>query len=81
MFQESADNIDELTDVVCSYISFCKDSVILTRDVTFFPNNKPWVSKVLKGLTCKRKIDFNEGDVNAEREARKDSIKKGKAKV
>lgn len=52
---ESSDNIDELTDVVCSYISFCEDTVIPIKMVKVFPNNKPWSSSALKTLILKRK--------------------------
>ena len=63
VFTDSCDNIDELTDVVCSYISFCEDNVIPTKTVKVFPNNKPWASSALKGLIHNRKNAFNEGDL------------------
>lgn len=77
VFTESSDNIDELTDVVCSYISFCRDNVIPTKVVKIFPNNKP----ALKGLICKRKNAFNEGNVTEVKEIKKEirsEIKKAK---
>lgn len=45
VFLDSSDDINELTDVVCSYITFCKEPAIPTKEVKVFPNNKPWVSK------------------------------------
>ncbi len=62
---DSSDNIDELTDVVCSYISFSKV-------VKIFPNNKPWVSSALKGLIHKRKTAFEEGYYTEVKETKKD---------
>lgn len=81
VFQDSCSDIDELTDVVCSYISFCKDSVLLSREVKVYPNNKQWISKDIKELLIKQKTVFNEGDVYAERAVRKEiraEIKKAK---
>ncbi|CAI5677546.1 unnamed protein product [Oreochromis niloticus] len=72
LFQESTSDLDELTDVVCSYISFCKDSVVPVREFKTFPNNKPWFSKDIKDLILKRKIAFNEGDVPTMRILRKE---------
>lgn len=81
VFQDSCSDINELTDVVCSYISFCKDFVLPTREVKLYPNNKQWISKDIKELLVKRKTVFNKGDANAERAVRKEirtEIKKAK---
>ena len=48
VFRDSCDSLDELTDVVTSYVSFCVDTVIPLKKSKVFPNNKPWVSKHLK---------------------------------
>ena len=75
------DDINELTDVVCSYIIFCTDSVIPTKEVRIFPNNKTWVSKDLKSLLSQRRAGFNRGDIAKLRELRKEvraEIKKAK---
>lgn len=63
VFTDSSDNIDEPADVVCSYISFCRDNVIPTKVVKIFPNNKPWASSAIRGLIHKRKNAFKEGNV------------------
>ena len=46
-FDACGDNIDELIETVSSYITFCVDSVIPSKQVVIFPNNKPWVTKDL----------------------------------
>lgn len=58
MFKESCSDIDELTDVVSSYVTFCEDCVIPKKSVKIFPNSKPWVSKTLKNLLNKKRKAF-----------------------
>ena len=60
--QDSCGSIDELTDVACSYNSFCVDSVIPSKTIVSYPNNKPWISKELKNLLREKKTIFNSGD-------------------
>lgn len=38
VFQEVSSDIDELMDAVLIYVSFCKESVIPTDEVKFFPD-------------------------------------------
>lgn len=54
VFHESSDNINELTDEVCSYISFCVKNVIDTKVVTWHSNNKPWINAEMKNLIKKK---------------------------
>ncbi len=56
-------DIDELTDVVSSYILFCEDMLIPCKTVKIFPNNKPWFTKSLKALMNERCRAFYEGDL------------------
>ena len=58
VFFESCDNYDELADTVTSYMQFCENTVIKSRDVCIFPNNKPWLNKELKGVLTEKKIVF-----------------------
>ena len=67
MFDQMCTSFNELTDVICfneptdvisSYISFCVESVIPSKHITIFPNNKPWVTKDLKGVLNKKKRVF-----------------------
>ena len=56
---DSFDSLDELTDVVTSYVSFCIDTVIPVKKYKLFLNNKPWISKHLwKVLNEKEKVYF-----------------------
>ena len=49
-FDGCSDNPDEFTDTVTSYIQFCEETIIPTKTVSIFPNNKPWISKELKSI-------------------------------
>ena len=66
------DNIDELTDTISSYVSFCEDTVIPVKTVVVFPNNKPWVNKDLKIAINRKKKVFFLGDLQAKKEATKE---------
>lgn len=44
-FITSSRDLDELTDIVSSWISYCEDTVIPDREVKIYPNSKLWVSK------------------------------------
>lgn len=61
-FDGCGDNIDELSDTVSSYVTFCVDTVIPVKTVITFPNNKPWVTKDLKTVINKKKRIFFTGD-------------------
>lgn len=63
VFQDSSDDIHELTDALCSYIQFCKDTVIPSMKVKVYPNNKPRVSSELKNVISQRNAAFNCGNV------------------
>lgn len=44
------ESLDHNVDVVTCYIKFCTDMVIKCKDVTIYPNNKPWMCKDLRTL-------------------------------
>ncbi len=47
VFEAAATDLDELTDTVTSYISFCEDMCVPTRTYLTFNNDKPWFSTKL----------------------------------
>jgi len=52
-------------DVLSAYINFCVDSVVPTKTVKTFPNNKPWVTTDVKDLINKKKAALsNRNDYN-----------------
>ena len=47
---------DTLTDVVCTYVAFCRDMF-----VKLFPNSKPWVNKSVKSCMQEKRHVFKQG--------------------
>ena len=62
MFVDAAGDLDELTETVSEYISFCVDLTIPTKKIKVFPNNKPWITKQVKDVISKKKGLFRKGD-------------------
>ncbi len=58
VFVDSSRDIDELTDVVSSWVSYCEDVVIPDKIIKVYPNSRPWVSKALKVLLNKKAPSF-----------------------
>ena len=48
-------DLDNNVEVVSDYINFCEDMIIPKKEVKFYPNNKPWVTKGLKETINKKK--------------------------
>lgn len=59
VFVDSFD-INKLTDVVCCYIKFYKDSVIPMREMMVYPYKKPWGYSDTK--KTQGKLRLNSGD-------------------
>lgn len=55
IFKESCKDLDEMTDAVCSYVAFCTDMIIPSKQVKIYPNNKPWVNWSIKDSIQKKK--------------------------
>ena len=69
------DNSTELVDTVTSYVKFCEETVIKTKSVHVYPNNKAWVTKDLTVNLNQKKLAFLKGKKedykNKEKEFRK----------
>ncbi len=50
VFEAAANDLDELTETVTSYISFCEYMCIPTRTRLTYKNNKPWFTAKLRQL-------------------------------
>ncbi len=50
VFEAAANDLDELTETVTSYISFCEDMCIPTRTRSTYNNDKPWFTAKLRQL-------------------------------
>jgi len=75
------DDNSSFADTVCSYISFCEQVCLTTRTITRHNNQKPWFSKQLRELRCRKEQAYREGDMDTCRLARqrlKKAIKNAK---
>ncbi len=68
VFYSSCRDLNKLTSTVSSYISFCVDSNIPCKEITIFPNNKPWVTKELKSVINMKKCIFHTGSIQEKKE-------------
>ena len=59
---DSCESVNEATDVISGYISFCEDTIIPQKIVKIYPNNKPWISKSLKTTLNQKKLAFQCGN-------------------
>ncbi len=53
--------MDELSDVISSWVSYCENIVISDKYLKFNPNSNLWVSKSLKMLMNKKKEAVEQG--------------------
>ncbi len=62
VFEAAATDLDELTETVTSYISFCEDICIPTRTFLSFNNDKPWFTGKFKQLRQAKEDAYRSGD-------------------
>ncbi|KAI7814255.1 hypothetical protein IRJ41_010952 [Triplophysa rosa] len=62
VFEAAATDLDELTDTVTSYISFCEDMCIPTRTRLTYNNDKPWFTMKLRQLRQAKEDAYRSGD-------------------
>lgn len=67
-FNDCGSDLNSLTDVLTSYILFCKDTVTHTKKITIYPNNKKWFTKEMKHCLTQKKRAFLQGDKQKVRE-------------
>ena len=72
MFDQMCTSFNKLTDVISTYISFCVESVIPSKHITIFPNNKPWATKDLKGVLNKKKRVFLQGTTEEKKQVNRE---------
>ena len=62
VFVDSSSDLSELTESVCGYIDFCAEYTIPQKTVKYFHNNKPWITKRIKGIINRKKLAFQKND-------------------
>ena len=65
--------------VISSYINFCVDMTINTKQIRYFGNDKPWVSKQLKALLHKKRDALKQNDKDKVKAIQRDIDKQIKA--
>ena len=82
-FYDVYDDVNELSDSISSYITFCVDLITPTKKVITYPNNKPRVTKEFKGVINKKKMIFYSSDLLEKKSVSKEvkeEIRKAKIK-
>ena len=64
--------MEEATDTVTEYITFCKDNVLTKKTITMYPNNKPYISREIKECIAKKQRAFKSGDLLTMRNMQKE---------
>ena len=72
VFVDSSSDINQLTESVCGYIDFCVECTIPQKTVKYFPNNKPWITKRIKGIINRKKFAFQKNDKEEYRSVQKE---------
>ncbi|XP_056298487.1 uncharacterized protein LOC130211637 [Pseudoliparis swirei] len=62
VFRTASDSLDESTEAVTSYISFCEDSCVPSRTRVSYNNDKPWFTVKLKKLRLEKEEAFRSGN-------------------
>ncbi len=62
VFEAAANDLDELTETVTSYISFCEDMCIPTRTHLTYNNDKQWFTAKLRQLHQAKEDAYRKGD-------------------
>lgn len=68
----SCTDIDELTDVICSYVTFCENMIIPTKAIKVYPNNKPWMSKEVRAHLQQKNLSFKHGGLAEQQVAKRE---------
>jgi hypothetical protein len=55
IFDVTTTNINEYTNVITDYIKFCEETIIPTKEIKIYPNNRPWVTNDLIHAVRKRR--------------------------
>ena len=83
LFKEAAADIDEYTETVSDYITFCEGLCIPTKTITIYPYDKPWFNTSIKHKLQVKHDAFKANDKDKYNKARyeaENAIKTGKAK-
>ncbi len=69
VFKDVATDLDEITETVTPYISFCKDMCIPTKTNFTYNSDKPWFTEKLRQLRQAKEEAYRKGDTVLYKEA------------
>ena len=75
VFEHACTDLDEYTDTVTAYVSFCVKSCIPTRTVCVYAIDKPWFTKEVKNQLMAKDAAFRSGDDEEFRRAKYDACR------
>ncbi|KAJ8355278.1 hypothetical protein AAFF_G00076280 [Aldrovandia affinis] len=67
---EAGNNLDEYTDTVISFISFCEEVCVPVRTRKIYNNDKPWFTAQLRRLRSEKEEARRSGDKDRFKEAK-----------
>ncbi|KAG7494291.1 hypothetical protein JOB18_027592 [Solea senegalensis] len=70
VFRTATNSLDEYTEAVTSYISFCEDCCVPSCTRVSYNNDKPWFSAKLRRLRLDKEEAFRSGDKDRFKEAK-----------
>ncbi|KAK0143008.1 hypothetical protein N1851_018867 [Merluccius polli] len=70
VFRTATNSLDEYTEAVTSYISFCEDCCVPSRTRGSYNNDKPWFTAKLRRLRLDKEEAFRNGDKDRFKEAK-----------
>ena len=79
VFTDNSTDPDELVATVTSYVEFCEETVIKTKSVHVYPNNKALVTKDLKVQLNEKKLAFLKGKKEEYKDKEKEFRKNARA--
>ena len=62
VFKDEATDLDEYTEIVCDYISFCENVCVPAKTIKIFPNDKPWCNGAIRKKLHEKEIAFRSDD-------------------
>ena len=71
MFKDTSTDLDEYTDVVCDYITFCENVCVPTKSIKVSPNDKPWCNGEVKKKLHEKELAFRTGDKKEQNRAKR----------
>ncbi|KAM8822045.1 uncharacterized protein ACB058_021701 [Synchiropus picturatus] len=70
VFRAATNNLDEYTDTVTSWISYCEECIVPTRTRVSYANDKPWFTAKLSQIRREKEAARKSGDRSCSKEVK-----------